>query len=561
VERSWYVRRLDASWIRNRYKDYRLRAGWRLIIQLDNGCDEQLDLVVRDDYPRSLPKVGIPHGRMALKWPHANEDNTLCVIPTHEAETLDSRLPATALLDLMARSRELIQGLRAGALEDDFVAEWDTYWNLASANLAGVFSVIEPIPPTRKICFTELPEGIFVGELAGKRDLRQWIGKYLDGRKLSKELSDGLFLWLSAPLLPKSFPSCFDDIKRLISSADPGDPWPPADGLPLPFVLVIGFDTGHGPAVGAIRLSKREQRLKTGHTRLLPGAPVVSRRSVQRADGPWIHTRGGEGNLSLAEKNVVLIGCGSVGGPVAHLLAQSGVGKLTLIDPDRLSWDNVGRFPDGGRHAIGKGKAHVLASNLVSRLPHLEVETRAQKWQAIWNHEKTLLTTADLIVSSVASWNEESFLNEVWLKNRVLPSLLFGWTEAHAAGGHAISIQRRGGCLACRMTNTGLPSEPVVDWDKAGEMRRQAPGCGALYSPYGPVELAPIHGMIGAAALDILGGKVLRSEHRVWVGDHQRVSVLGGKWSETWKEAADEGNKILNRPWIRRSDCPACGRQ
>ena len=65
----------------------------------------------------------------------------------------------------------------------------------------------------------------------------------------------------------------------------------------------------------------------------------------------------------LAESHVALVGCGGLGSNAAHMLARSGVGKLTLIDFDTVEADNMNRqlyFPD----QIGLPKTEALASTL-----------------------------------------------------------------------------------------------------------------------------------------------------------------------------------------------------
>ena len=45
----------------------------------------------------------------------------------------------------------------------------------------------------------------------------------------------------------------------------------------------------------------------------------------------------------LSAKHVAVVGCGGVGAHVATMLRQSGIGKLTLIDDDRISISNLSR--------------------------------------------------------------------------------------------------------------------------------------------------------------------------------------------------------------------------
>ena len=45
----------------------------------------------------------------------------------------------------------------------------------------------------------------------------------------------------------------------------------------------------------------------------------------------------------LTKKNLAFAGCGSVGSSLAVMAARAGVGRFTLIDPDTLAVENLGR--------------------------------------------------------------------------------------------------------------------------------------------------------------------------------------------------------------------------
>lgn len=52
---------------------------------------------------------------------------------------------------------------------------------------------------------------------------------------------------------------------------------------------------------------------------------------------------GASGQLTLKESTVVVIGLGGVGSLIAEYLGHLGVGKIVLIDPDRIDWTNLPR--------------------------------------------------------------------------------------------------------------------------------------------------------------------------------------------------------------------------
>ena len=76
---------------------------------------------------------------------------------------------------------------------------------------------------------------------------------------------------------------------------------------------------------------------------------------------------GGEGQRRLLSAHVVLIGAGGIGCPALQYLAAAGVGRLTVIDDDIVSLDNLQRQILFGTDDVGRPKAEV-AGEAVARL-------------------------------------------------------------------------------------------------------------------------------------------------------------------------------------------------
>ena len=71
---------------------------------------------------------------------------------------------------------------------------------------------------------------------------------------------------------------------------------------------------------------------------------------------------GGAGQVALAGAHVVLVGCGGVGSPALQYLAAAGVGRLTLIDDDRVDLSNLQRQTIFAPDLIGAPKAEMAAA-------------------------------------------------------------------------------------------------------------------------------------------------------------------------------------------------------
>lgn len=82
---------------------------------------------------------------------------------------------------------------------------------------------------------------------------------------------------------------------------------------------------------------------------------------------------GKELQKKFSSATVAVCGLGGLGSNIAIALARAGVGKLTLIDFDRVDITNLHRQQYKAVQ-IGKYKAEALAENLLEIAPYLEVQ-------------------------------------------------------------------------------------------------------------------------------------------------------------------------------------------
>ncbi len=92
---------------------------------------------------------------------------------------------------------------------------------------------------------------------------------------------------------------------------------------------------------------------------------LYSRQTVLEDFGP-------EGQERLLKSRVAVIGCGGLGNFVAVQLAASGIGRLHLVDYDRVSESNLHRQVFFGTQDIGKLKAEKLADHIQKISPFVE---------------------------------------------------------------------------------------------------------------------------------------------------------------------------------------------
>lgn len=80
----------------------------------------------------------------------------------------------------------------------------------------------------------------------------------------------------------------------------------------------------------------------------------------------------------LQNSHVLIAGVGGVGGFVAEALARAGVGKLTLVDHDKVSPSNKNRQIVALNSTIGQLKVEVMAQRIYDINPLCEVKTVAR---------------------------------------------------------------------------------------------------------------------------------------------------------------------------------------
>jgi molybdopterin/thiamine biosynthesis adenylyltransferase len=182
------------------------------------------------------------------------------------------------------------------------------------------------------------------------------------------------------------------------------------------------------------------------------GATVVKRIHGVDVSPAFVHTRNVD-SPSLLGKRVAVIGCGAIGGYIAHGLIRLGAGagpkgRLTLIDPESVLPGNLGRHVLGFP-ALLLSKAEALKDQLSAEFPYASV--RAFTGDA---REYTQLFEEDLIIEATG---DEAFsialgrLHQERLQASLLaPPVLHAWIAGNGEAAQALFVDgKKGGCYRC----------------------------------------------------------------------------------------------------------------
>jgi molybdopterin/thiamine biosynthesis adenylyltransferase len=85
-----------------------------------------------------------------------------------------------------------------------------------------------------------------------------------------------------------------------------------------------------------------------------------------------------EPSAAIAAGHVLVVGVGALGCPAAWTLATAGIGRLTLVDPDRVELSNLHRQFLHSTATLGVAKVESAAARLRAAFPALRVDARAE---------------------------------------------------------------------------------------------------------------------------------------------------------------------------------------
>ena len=277
---------------------------------------------------------------------------------------------------------------------------------------------------------------------------------------------------------------------------------------------------------------------------------------VRGLDRDSIVPRSG-GRMSLTDKSVLLVGCGSVGSELAHRLGSTGLGKLTLSDPEIFTQDNL------YRHTlsiidVGRRKSFCLAHNLRQKYPWIRVKGDTRPLENFTDLNE--LNHFDLIVVTIGSPTIERQFHEFVTNKSICTPVMNVWLEAHGIGGHAtLALPRSKGCLLCAYVDAkeltrGLASNlnflaPNQDFTVSHG------GCGNLFLPYSAIASNHTATMAADLASRYLLGGIDTSTKVSWKGDACEARKQG--FELTYRYGRFDDN--LNVLPLLHPECDVCG--
>jgi molybdopterin/thiamine biosynthesis adenylyltransferase/rhodanese-related sulfurtransferase len=154
---------------------------------------------------------------------------------------------------------------------------------------------------------------------------------------------------------------------------------------------------------------------------------------------------GVEGQLRLLSSRVLLIGAGGLGSPASLYLAAAGVGRLGIVDDDRVDSSNLQRQIAHSTETLGEWKADSAKRTIEALNPDVEVVTYKERITSE-NVDRILADGWDVIVDGADNFPTRYLINDA--------SVFHGIPVVHGSifrfeGQVTVFKPREGPCYRC----------------------------------------------------------------------------------------------------------------
>lgn len=490
-------------------------------------------LAIKWPDPSSLPKYYVSLEHCTQHRPHISWDGFICYSDGEGIFFLEEHLEQV-LVETLDKAVAILESGEDGDLTE-FWDELEGYFNtIGSTKICGRSHCYFNLDDAPRSLNSQIPSGSsktikFFDEESACWDLGDTSKALLGsnnnpkkGKKVRKTKAKkpkcltptGYYLPLSAPAIPPL----------------PGEQWTidAVLGLVEPFTVLL-------PELKEY-LKKRHQRYvfsfpRPGKERGAFAVEIYLRRDngqkiiyleVERRSPQYLKKRCCVPNgMRKSEPKIAVIGCGSVGGNIAMLLAQSGIHNLTLVDHDIYEVNNLYRHVLPKRY-VGKYKVEALKHYLENSFPCMHINgipKNASEWLVRDN-----FVEHDIIIAATGNPTLERRMGKIFNEiSHVGHAFLSAWLEPLGLGGHSV-IQVAGskGCLNCLYTNGNTPAvHPVVSFIQSDQkVSRNLTGCGGAFTPFSSLDAQQTSLLAMRALDDYLSGST-QSDYRFWIGNNK----------------------------------------
>ena len=256
-----------------------------------------------------------------------------------------------------------------------------------------------------------------------------------------------------------------------------------------------------------------------------PLVPDYSRQMALKEVGP-------KGQGKLRASRVLVVGCGGLGAPVISYLAGAGIGRLGLVDSDRLEPSNLHRQTMYALADVGQLKADLAAARVRALNPDVDVREHAERLDA--TNAAEIIGQYGLVIDCTDNFSTKFLLNDVCVQKRV--PVIFSSVYQYEGQLQVVRPDRDGACLRCvwpEATRDGI----VGNCAEAGVLGPVPGTFGSLQSFEALKLLLDLPGQLGEEVLvfDLLTMSIsrVRARRAAACPDHARITQARSQSNDT----------------------------
>jgi len=167
---------------------------------------------------------------------------------------------------------------------------------------------------------------------------------------------------------------------------------------------------------------------------------------------------GTAGQKKLLNSSVLIVGAGGLGSPVAIYLAALGIGKIGIIDKDKIEMSNLSRQVIFTTHDLKKNKSSIA----IKKIKKINPDIKVKSFNTILNVKNInkIAKNYDLIVDGSDNFRTRFTINDYCLKNKKI--LVSGAISKFDGQVYTFNFSnKKSPCLRCFIPT--MPTNPDVD--------------------------------------------------------------------------------------------------
>ena len=162
------------------------------------------------------------------------------------------------------------------------------------------------------------------------------------------------------------------------------------------------------------------------------------------------------GQKKLLKSNVLIVGAGGLGSPIAIYLAALGVGNIGIIDKDIVETSNLSRQIIFSNNDVKKNKSSIAINKLKKINPDIQLKSFQKKLTRI-NIDK-IAKSFDIVVDGSDNFQTRFLINDYCLKNKKI--LVSGAINRFDGQVYTFNFSKeKSPCLRCFMPNIPMNSD------------------------------------------------------------------------------------------------------